>query len=448
MRPDRRRLMAGWTGGFVLLLGLGGPVDGAAPRGAASAPALRQYDSPYYAIHSDLDGAVVREASARLTAMAEEYRRRTQGFGGTIRAKLPFYLYRSRADYYRAGGLKGSAGFYNGKVLVAAAMSRKTADLWRVLQHEGFHQFAHRVIGGSMPIWLNEGLAEYFSEGLWTGDGFVTGVVPPQRLRRVRAMVRTKRLLPFADMVKIDREAWTADVRVRNYDQAWSMVHFLVHGGSGRYRKALLGFIRDVSRSRPPRQAFEERFGRNYDAFQRRCAGWWLALDDNPTADLYTRATVAALTSFLARAHLQGLRFRTVQEFFAAAGAGKIEAAPGGHIRLYLPNSLLKEHLARSAGMKTWSLQTRAGLPALELDQRDGATFVGLFKPRGKDRPTITVTITPSEKPKAKPVAPRGGLSGRRALPGGTRRAYVLLVCAAASTASRMAATMVCVAGR
>ena len=33
-----------------------------------------------------------------------------------------------------------------------------------------------------MPTWLNEGLAEYFGEGIFTGDGFVTGVISPERL--------------------------------------------------------------------------------------------------------------------------------------------------------------------------------------------------------------------------------------------------------------------------
>ena len=29
------------------------------------------------------------------------------------------------------------------------------------------------LIGGNIPIWVNEGMAEYFGEGLFTGDGFV-----------------------------------------------------------------------------------------------------------------------------------------------------------------------------------------------------------------------------------------------------------------------------------
>ena len=367
--------------------------------GAATAPALRQYDSPYYVIHSDLGEEVVREARVRLTAMAEEYRRRTKAFGPTTKPRLPFYLYRSRSDYYRAGGLRGTAGFYNGKALVAAAMGRTMTGLWRTLQHEGFHQFAHRVLGGRMPIWLNEGLAEYFAEGLWTGDGFVTGLIRPQRLERIKTLIRTKQLVPLGDMLNLDQKTWISAVQVRHYDQAWSMVHFLVHGDSGRYRKALLGFIHDLSRSQPAQRSFESRFGRDHGALEKRYAGWWLALGSDPAADLRTQATVAALTSFLARAHLQGLRFRSAEEFFAAAKADKIQTAPRGHERLYLPGSLLKQHLSNAGRMATWSLQTHSGSPTLKLAEPDGTTFVGQFLLRGEERPAVTVTTKRAATP-------------------------------------------------
>src|SRR3954468_12999444 len=151
-------------------------------------PDLRVYESPHYLIHTDLPPAEAREAQVRTTRMAEEYVRRTAGFAGQIKGRLPFYLYKDLPDYTRAGGVEGSAGAFDGDKLMAVTLRRDDGVIslatWHVVQHEGFHQFAHAVIGGKVPMWADEGLAEYFGEGLFTGDGFVAGLIPQARLMR------------------------------------------------------------------------------------------------------------------------------------------------------------------------------------------------------------------------------------------------------------------------
>ncbi len=126
----------------------------------AAEDSLKTYQSPYYVIHTDLDIDAAREAAVRTMAMAEEYHRRTRGFSGVIRSKLPFYLYRRAEDYHRAGGPAGSVGAFTGGRLMALAGERPGKRTWHTLQHEGFHQFAYAVIGGHIPsgstrVWLS-----------------------------------------------------------------------------------------------------------------------------------------------------------------------------------------------------------------------------------------------------------------------------------------------------
>ena len=45
-------------------------------------------------------------------------------------------------------------------------------------------KFAHATIGHKLPPWLDEGLAEYFGEAIFTGDGYVDGAIPPWRAKR------------------------------------------------------------------------------------------------------------------------------------------------------------------------------------------------------------------------------------------------------------------------
>src|SRR5688572_23174445 len=55
---------------------------------------MKRYEGRYYVINTDLLGDDLREADLRMTKMAEEYKKRTEGFSGTIGHKFPFFLFR------------------------------------------------------------------------------------------------------------------------------------------------------------------------------------------------------------------------------------------------------------------------------------------------------------------------------------------------------------------
>jgi hypothetical protein len=413
----------------------------AAARPATSRPHLKAYPSRYYIVYSDLDAETVREAAARMTAMAEEYHRRTRGFAGTIHRRLPFYLFRGAKDYYDAGGMKGSAGIYDAGRQALLALAAQGADerLWHTVQHEGFHQFADMVIGGELPIWINEGMAEYFGHGIWTGDGFVTGVIPPYRLQRVQEHIRGQRVVPFEEMLRMTVQEWGDAVRDAprheddanavgpggsarrgdpnaperpaagkctqarvNYDQAWSMVHFLAHAEDGRYRKALVAMIGDVSGGRDWKASFQQRLGRNIEAFEKRYRQWWLAQKPDATQELYTKAVVAILTSFLARAVAGGQKFQDVEDFLRAARDGQLKCPKSQ----WLPPRLLNDALLYA---RLWrrglSLEASGRIPKLVLQWGSQKTFTGSFTcSRGKAE-NVKVTVTRHE---GKPPAAAG----------------------------------------
>ena len=199
-------------------------------------PGMQSYSSPYYNVYSDIETPRVKEAILRMTRMAEEYHERTKEFSGQIRSKFSFYLFKNKEDYFRAGGLPGSAGVYmrsDGEPrLMGVAGELENAFTWHLIQHEGFHQFADAVIGGGLPTWLNEGLAEYFGEGIFTGDGMVTGVIPPERCKQVQAQITGKRFRSVQSMMLMSQAQWNLDIAHVNYNMAWSMTHFLAHGES------------------------------------------------------------------------------------------------------------------------------------------------------------------------------------------------------------------------
>jgi len=339
---------------------------------------LPSYETPYYVIHTDLDANGVREATVRMTKMAEEYYSRTRDFSGEIRQKLPFYLYKNADDYLATGAPKGSAGFFDGEKLVALASSVGPRT-WHTVQHEAFHQFAHSVIRGDLPVWVNEGLAEYFGEGLFTGDEFITGVIPQWRLSRIRTTLADKKFKPLDEMMNLTTEQWNSNLAVVNYDQGWSMVQFLAHGDNGKYRQQFGAFVGQLGQFARPDEAWNRSFG-DTRGFEEKWRDYWSKLPDNPTVELYARANTSTLTSFLARAFSQRQMFTSFDSFRQAAAAEQIRMHPED----WLPQSLLTDALIQTESLikegYSYALVGRAGeRPQLVCTMPNGKKVVGQF---------------------------------------------------------------------
>jgi len=335
----------------------------------------------YYVVHTDLEGDSLREVVQRITLMAEEYHERTKDFSGSIRTRLPFYLFSDVRDYYAAGGLPGSAGVYTGDRLMAVVGPETGRWSWHVIQHEGFHQFADAVIGGRLPPWVNEGLAEYFGVAVFTGDGFTTGVIPPERLGVVRTMIEKEKYAPFIRVMQADQEIWNTHLVMAqargalNYLQSWSMVQFLAHAEDGKYRPAFGAFLRAVGQGKPWEQAWSKSFGGDVTSFEGRWRSYWRGLPDNPSAALYAEATVRTLTGFVARAVSQRQAFASADEFFAAAAAGDLRSDAGD----WLPPALLTEALERAAQTGAWTLKRSGGRTELICELANGVRIRGTF---------------------------------------------------------------------
>ena len=392
------------------LLSAEGARGARAPAAEEARRPVKAYPTRYYIIHTDLPIDRVREAAARLTAMAEEYYRRTRGFAGTIDRRLPFYLFGRKKDYHAAGAPLGTGGVFMGTKLMALATKDIGRRVWHIVQHEGFHQFAHFVIGPTLPVWVNEGLAEYFGHGIWTGDGLVTGVIPPKRMKRIQTLLEADKMLSTGSLLTMRHREWNAARSRNNYDQSWSMAHFLVHAEDGKYRGAFSKYIRDLATGRPREMAFTNRFGRNIKAFEQRYSQWWLSLSADPTAERRVVAVVQTLMSFLARAKLCKRTFADSKEFLAWAREGKPLCPP----EQWLPAALLARAAAEAEKLDGWSLDTPKARPKLILKRPDGTLLVGTYRIRRRRITDVTVTTRRPRPVRKRPTAwPRQKRTGR-----------------------------------
>jgi hypothetical protein len=344
--------------------------------------------------------------------MASEYQKRSSGFARKVRGRLPFYIFSKADDYHAAGGPRESAGVYMGSKLMAVADQRLSEGAWRRIQHEGFHQYVDKVLTQRIPVWVNEGMAEYFGHGVWTGDSYVLGVIPPDRLGHVKSLIKNGQIVPFLEMLEMTYQQWTSKLEGRNYDQAWAMVHFLVHADGGRYLGPFDGFILDVAeRNLNWKESFVRRFGRDVGAFERRFREWWSSLPKNPTADLYTGAVVQTVASFFARAYGQGQRFEGMEDFFKAARDGSLKE----DAKQWLPRKLLLERLKGVEKLGAWTLAGPKSHPAIQLAAPDGTTFTASFRVRAGASVAVKLDVKGGKK------APAKGSSGPATQPGKLR---------------------------
>jgi hypothetical protein len=380
---------------------------------AQAEPNLKTYESKYYLIHTDLPPAEAREAQVRMSHIVEAYSTAATGVSGQIKDRLPFYLYKNRDDYTRAGGIENSAGVFDGTRLTALTLRRADGVIslatWHIVQHEGFHQFAHAVIGDQLPMWADEGMAEYFGEALFTGDGFVTGLIPQNRLTRVQKMFAQATDKPLAELMAIPREQWNAKVEMPNYDQAWSLVHFLLHGEDGRLQKRFADFMHDVSTGVDPDKACKLHLGA-IPNLETRCRDWWMHLPDYPTSQGYARATLAMLTSFLARSHARGQAFADF-DAFSKTLPDELKQPEAD----WLPPTLftvatVEANRMRGAGDTLVLLKPADRPPSILLTLSDGTKLAGKFD-ISKDRRIANVRVellskpTPTSIPTARPAS-------------------------------------------
>lgn len=275
---------------------------------AASAsfqPQLPAYQTQHYILHTDVGVEFADDLGLQLDAMHDEYTRRLGAFGATEDGRRDVWVFTRKSDYVRFidDRLPNTGGvFIPSKKCLAAYLEGQGRDaLRRTLRHEAFHQFAFEVIGPNLPVWLNEGIAQVFEEGIYAGNRFLIEQVPPRRLRQLGEDMRLGRLVPFDDFVFMDHKTWATNMRDRDrgatqYNQAWAMVHFLVYArdrdGSPLYRQRFFDMLTAIRDGTPAEKAFTDQFTTNFRGFERRFTEYARALQPTPEATFMENAEV------------------------------------------------------------------------------------------------------------------------------------------------------------
>ncbi len=237
---------------------------------AHAEPQLFRVSTSNYDVATDVSMDLTRRVAAEMEGIHAEYMRRFGRFANPAGARSLVYVFAHEEEYLNLGGyaLKGTGGFFNaGRGHLAAYIGDRTLpQLFRILYHEGFHQFMHARVSRDCPLWLNEGMAEYYGAALPTSKGYETGDVAPYRIEELKECLKGDKFANWSRFLLITSEEWHAARETPgqagvNYLQAWSMVHFLIHGRNGKLTPVLDRYIDSLKRGASKGESMRNAFG-------------------------------------------------------------------------------------------------------------------------------------------------------------------------------------------
>ncbi len=295
-------------------------VNSSAARAARVETGFYETETPHYRIHTDVSPEFAKLVGEHMEEIYEAYTRRFRGFEIRRHGRFDVKVFTRKADYEAAvpRELRGSTGAFVSRDRLLAAYKEGWTDevVFRTLYHEGFHQFMFTGIVRNPPLWVNEGMAEYFAEATWNGRSFSTGRVPARRLNTMRKALRRGEHIPLARLFAMEEGAWLANVRAGHtevslqYTEAWSMVHFLTHADGGSYRPRLLTYLRLLGDGMDRTRAFQESFGAGTAALERAWTAYVMKLKIDP--DDVCRRNLETLAYLAKLIHKDPRRFRSL----------------------------------------------------------------------------------------------------------------------------------------
>ncbi|MFH0888724.1 MAG: tetratricopeptide repeat protein [Planctomycetota bacterium] len=188
----------------------------------------------------------------------------------SIQRKKQVYIFNTEEGYQTYAELSTqdraeyTLGYYHPDYQEFLVFERPTkeAHVLKVLYHEGFHMFIDSIIP-TIPIWLNEGFAEYFNgtemeyqQKKWviTKKG-----QPIERLKILQPGIEAGAVVSFEQIMNESQSEFYSEPSIR-YAQAWSMVHFFFHFQDGTYKKVLVDYIKALKDGKSQLQTYDDTF--------------------------------------------------------------------------------------------------------------------------------------------------------------------------------------------
>ena len=222
-----------------------------------------EYESKHYHVFSDIDRETCFQASKLLEDSYTAYTVYLKWIKGLEKKKFRVYLFSGQAGFQAyCEDLQSSAQFWAAGCYIPMLQQLliwnlpDRAAMMRTVRHEGFHQYLDRVMDDP-PIWLNEGLAEYYEIARREGGGWNFGKIHKSHMRELRKP--DIRLAPLDEFLYQGAAAFYADPDL-HYSQSWAFIHFLRHGPR-KYKQCFKKLFEGLQGDLSAREVLDAVFG-------------------------------------------------------------------------------------------------------------------------------------------------------------------------------------------
>jgi tetratricopeptide (TPR) repeat protein len=355
---------------------------------AEAASNWRRVRSENFVVVSNASETEARESAARLEEMRAILSRLQGQDSFDVRLPVTVILFRNDSDYeffkpsYDGDLRQDVAGYflpapYHNYITVSLETARGR-DPHSVLFHEYVHALVKNNYAGA-PLWLNEGLAQYYSEFELSKDRRRVSL-GRQLTHRLDPLARGE-LLPFETLLSVEASSAHYQQHGRHavfYAQAWAFVHYLLNDATGARQAQLARYLALLGAGKTIEESFREAFKVDFGQMESELRAYTRAARYGERSESFAQAVPhdteakldsRALTDAEAQATLGDLllhadRADDAEEYLSRALKWDATLAPAhsslGLLRLKQNRlSEAKEHLERAIGVEPENYLTR-----------------------------------------------------------------------------------------
>jgi tetratricopeptide (TPR) repeat protein len=135
-----------------------------------------------------------------------------------------------------------------------------------------FHEYTHLLINNTspnVPLWFNEGLAEYYSTFSMSED---TQVVLGSPISSHVYVLRENKMLPLRTLFNVDEKSPYYNERNKQsifYAESWALMHYLILGKNGERAPQMANFLQLISANVLLEQAFQQAFAMSFESMEK-----------------------------------------------------------------------------------------------------------------------------------------------------------------------------------
>jgi tetratricopeptide (TPR) repeat protein len=180
---------------------------------------------------------------------------------------------------------------------IAISLDPRERDPYSTAFHEYIHLHLKDNVPG-VPVWLNEGLAEFYGSLQFSGGEALLGAPLGHYLR----LLRNQEMLPLTTLLSINTSSPHYNEQDKSgmfYGESWALVHYLMLGGGPGRPEQFKRFLQQVARGDDAAKAIESSFGMSLAAVERELESY-VRREDLPSLRLASGDDPQAYASYTA----------------------------------------------------------------------------------------------------------------------------------------------------